>query len=172
MRFSRESLNRIFIALRHAYALCKMCHLQILTTLDPKIYEHVMATEFIAADKKIWGAVSQLQAKGWTPEESIRQMMVFRSDISSLLQPRPKVPKKRPSKRCWQRKNKEQHVQQEQQLVHLGISQQPEGYLAHEIQCRWVQKNRLPLSPWSAHRLQNGRPCVQNHAAKDHRGST
>ena len=108
-----------YTVLRNAYALCNMCHLQVLKTFDSKIAEytfphldsklglrHVMATEFIAADKKIWGAVSQLHAKGSTLEESIHEMTVVWSDISSLVQPRPKVPKALPQPREPNRKGK------------------------------------------------------------------
>ena len=84
VQFSRDWLNRISTVLRNAYAWCSMCHLQVLKTCDSKIAEytfpylhselglrHVMATEFIAADKKRWGAISQLHAKGWTLGGSI-----------------------------------------------------------------------------------------------------
>ena len=92
VRFSREWPNRISTVLRNPYTLCHMCQLQVLKTFDSKIsfpqldselgLRHVVTTEFIAADKKIWGAISQLQGKGWSLEESIHEMIVVRSDIS------------------------------------------------------------------------------------------
>ena len=64
--FSRDRLDRIPTLLRNAYALCNMCHLQVIKTCDSKIAEytslhldsalglrHVVASEFIVADKKI-----------------------------------------------------------------------------------------------------------------------
>ena len=71
VRFSCEWLNRISTFLCNAYALCNMCHLQVLKTFDSKISEHtfpqldsevglrhLVATEFIAADKKSYGELS------------------------------------------------------------------------------------------------------------------
>ena len=107
VRFPRAWLNRISTVLRnaYAYALCNMCQMPKLAEFTfPHLnsesgLRHVMAIEFIAADKKIWRAIPQLHAKGWTREESIHEMTVVRSDISSLLKPRPNVPKPLPQPR-------------------------------------------------------------------------
>ena len=107
VRFSRAWLNRISTVLHnaYAYALCNMCQMPKLAEFTfPHLnsesgLRHVMAIEFIAADKKIWRAIPQLHAKGWTREESIHEMTVVRSDISSLLKPRPNVPKPLPQPR-------------------------------------------------------------------------
>ena len=163
VRLSRAWPTGISTVLCNAYALCNMCHLQVLKTCDSKIAEytfphldsafgltHVMATEFIAADKKIWGAVSQLHAKGWTLEESIHESTGVRSDISSLLQPRPLTSR-------TQRRRK-----RERDPVTLCMK-----FKAGEC-----KRNDCHYQHGCANRLQNGRPCMQNHAAKDHRGST
>ena len=98
-RFSRDWLNRTSTVLRNAYALCGMCHLQVFKAFDTKISEHafphldsalglrhVMAQEFFAADKKIWGVISQPYSRGtWSFEECLNELTVVRSDISSLL---------------------------------------------------------------------------------------
>ena len=95
------------------YVLCGMCHLQVFKAFDAKIAEHtfvqldqelglrhVVAQEFFSADKKIWGAISNLYSQGsWSFEESLHEMTVVRSDISSLLQPRPRIPKQLPPPR-------------------------------------------------------------------------
>ena len=107
VRFSRDWLNRTSTVLRNAYALCGMCHLQVSKAFDSKTSEHtfphldnepglrhLMAQEFFSADKKIWNAISQLYSRGtWTFEECLNEITVVRSDISSLLQPRPRIPK-------------------------------------------------------------------------------
>ena len=113
VRFSRDWLSRTQTVLRNAYSLCGMCHLQIFKAFDAKINEHtfahldselglrhVMAQEFFAADKKIWNTVAVLYSTGtWSLDECLNEMTVVRSDISSLLQPRPKIPKQLPPPR-------------------------------------------------------------------------
>ena len=110
VRFSRDWLNRTSTVLRNAFALCGMCHLQVFKAFDSKISEHtfphlknelglrhVMAQEFFSADKKIWNVISQLYSRGtWTFDECLNELTVERSDISSLLQPRPRIPKQLP----------------------------------------------------------------------------
>ena len=69
---------------------------------------HVVAQEFFSADKKIWNAIIKLYAQGsWTFEECLNEMTVVRSDISSLLQPRPRIPKAPPSSTRWQRQRRQ-----------------------------------------------------------------
>jgi len=113
VRFSRDWYHRTSTVLRNAYVLCGMCHLQVFKAFGAKIAEHtfvqldqelglrhVVAQEFFSADKKIWSAKNNLYSQGsWTFEECLHEMAVVRSDISSLLQPRPRIPKQLPPPR-------------------------------------------------------------------------
>ena len=113
VRFSRDWFNRTSTVLRNAYVLCGLCHLQVFKAFDAKVAEHtfvqldqelglrhVVAQEFFSADKKIWAAISNLYSQGsWSFEECLHEMTVVRSDISSLLQPRPRIPKQLPPPR-------------------------------------------------------------------------
>ena len=110
VRFSRDWFHRTSTVLRNAYVLCGMCHLQVFKAFDSKVAEHcfvqldnelglrhVVAQEFFSADKKIWHAIQTLYSQGtWSFEECLHEMTVVRSDISSLLQPRPRIPKALP----------------------------------------------------------------------------
>ena len=197
VQFSRDWLNRISTVLRNAYAWCSMCHLQVLKTCDSKIAEytfpylhselglrHVMATEFIAADKKRWGAISQLHAKGWTLGGSIHEMTVAGSDISSLLQPRPKVPKALPppcdpkgkgkgsQKGSGKGKTKSTTFTKNKNWCTWGFHNKQRVTLCMKFNAGECRRTDCHYHHGCAHHLQNGRPCMQNHAATDHRGPT
>ena len=154
VRFSRDWFHKTSTVLRNAYVLCGMCHLQVFKAFDAKIAEHtfvqldqelglrhVVAQEFCSADKKIWGAISNLYSQGsWSFEECLHEMTVVRSDISSLLQPRPRIPKQRRrtqrkrgrQRKRWKRKNEILHIRQKEPM-HLWIQRQQEGHPMHEV---------------------------------------
>lgn len=112
-------------------------------------------------------------------------MTVVRSDISSLLQPRPRIPKQLPPPRDGKGKG------------HKGKGGKGKGgkgktntpMFDKRNQCTYGFNNNQKVSMKfnagecrrgdSCHyfhgcsvRLQSGKPCMQSHAAKDHRGST
>ena len=207
VRFSRDWLNRTFTVLRYAFALCGMCHLQIFKAFDAKISEntfpqrhnqlglrHVMAQEFVAADKKIWSVISQLHSKGgWTFEECFNEMTVVRSDISSLLQPRPRIPEPFPPPRDGKGKGKGKGHQKGTFYYKGSGKGKTKGSTFDKKPnwCTWGFHNNQRVTVCMkfnagecrrgsdchchhgcVHRLGSGRPCTQNHAAKDHKGST
>ena len=49
--------------------------------------------EAMAADKKFWEAVGELQQRGWTLADSVTEVLEVRNILSSYLQPRPSLPK-------------------------------------------------------------------------------
>ena len=179
------------------------CHLQVFKAFDAKIAEHtfvqldqevglrhVVAQEFFSADKKIWGAISNLYSQGsWSFEECLHEMTVVRSDISSLLQPRPRIPKQLPptswpkrqrsqrerrrQRKGWKRKNKILHLRQEETSAPMASTITRKLPYAWSIMPESVKRgDSCPYFHACSARLQSGRPCMQQHAAKDHRGST
>jgi len=202
VRFSRDWFNRTSTVLRNAYVLCGMCHLQVFKAFDAKIAEHtfvqldqelglrhVVAQEFFSADKKIWGAISNLYSQGsWSFEECLNEMTVVRSDISSLLQPRPRIPKQLPPPRDpkgkghkgkgsgkgkgGKGKTKSFTFDKRNQCTY-GFNDNKKATLCMKYnagECR--RGDGCPYFHACSARLQSGRPCMQQHAAKDHRGST
>lgn len=87
-----------------AYALVQGCHLGrikaynlkflslISTRLDADLgLRHVNALEAQAADRMLWGIISDLTTdRGWTLNDSLHEVTVVRSDMIGLLQPRPR----------------------------------------------------------------------------------
>ena len=212
VRFSLDWLNGISTVLRNAYALCGMCHLQVFKAFDSQISEHtfphldnklglrhVMAQDFFWADKKIWNVISQLwnvisqlYSRGtWTFEECLNKLTVIRSDISSLLQPRPRIPKQLPPPRDGKGKGKGHY---KGNFSHKGGGKGKTKSVTFDKKhnwCTWGFHNNQRvtlcmkfnagectrgLDCYYHHgcfvRLGNRRPRMQNHAAKDHKGST
>ena len=203
VRFSRDWFHRPSTVLRNAYVLCGMCHLQVFKAFDAKIAEHtfvqldqelglrhVVAQEFFSADKKIWGVISNLYSQGsWSFEECLHEVTVVRSDISSLLQPRPRVPKQLPPLRDpkgkghkgkgsgkgkgGKGKTKSFTFDKRNQCTY-GFNDNKKVTLCmkHNAgECR--RGDSCPYFHACSARLQSRRPCImQQHAAKDHRGST
>ncbi|CAE7865189.1 unnamed protein product, partial [Symbiodinium sp. KB8] len=46
--------------------------------------------ELLAADRKIWGTIGTLVSAGWSLDEALYEVTSIRSDLSNLLQPRPR----------------------------------------------------------------------------------
>ena len=46
--------------------------------------------ELLAADRKIWGTIANLVSSGWSLDEAFYEVTAIRSDLSNMLQPRPK----------------------------------------------------------------------------------
>ena len=101
---------------RNALALCNAAHLANLKLFDARVAEFALAQpgsglrgvstqEVLAADRKLWQAITDLLAKKWTLDDALYEMTNIRNDISSLLQPRPAssitrpAPDSRPAKR-------------------------------------------------------------------------
>ena len=132
----------------------------------------------------------QLYSRGtWTFEERLNEITVVRSDNSSLLQLRPRIPKQLPPLRD----GKENGHHKGSFNYKGGGKRNTKGSTFDKKQnwCTWGFHNnqRVTLcmkfnageckrgSDCHYHhgcsiRLGNGRPCMQNHAAKDHKGST
>ena len=176
VRFSRDWLNRTSTVLRNAYALCGMCHLQVFKALDSKISEHtfphldselgvrhVIAQEFFSADKKIWGVISQLYSRGtWTFEECLNELTVVRSDISSLLQPRPRIPKPLPPPRDGKGKGKGKgHFKGKD--VHKGGGKGKTKGSTFDKKHNWCT--------WGFHNNQRVALCMKFNAGECRRGS-
>ena len=152
VRFSRDWFHRTSTVLRNAYVLCGVCHLQVFKAFDAKTAEHtcvqlnaelglrhVVAQEFFSADKKIWNAITQLHSQGsWTFEECLNEMTVVRSDISSLLQPRPRIPKALPPPRDGKGKGGKGKGGKGK-TKHLRLQQQSDGNTMYETQCWRMQ---------------------------------
>ena len=202
VRFSRDWFNRTSTVLRNAYVLCGMCHLQVFKAFDAKVAEHtfvqldqelglrhVVAQEFFSADKKIWGAISNLYSQGsWSFEECLHEMTIVRSDISSLLQPRPRIPKQLPPTRDQKGKGhkgkgggkgkggkgktKSFTFDKKNQCTY-GFNDNKKVTLCMKYNAGECKRgDSCPYFHACSARLQSGRPCMQQHAAKDHRGST
>ena len=172
VRFSRDWFHRTSTILRNAYVLCGMCHLQVFKAFDAKMAEHtfvqldqelglrhVVAQEFFSADKKIWSAITNLYSHGsWSFEECLNEMTVVRSDVSSLLQPRPRIPKQLPPPRDGKGhkgkggkgkggkgKAKSSTFDKRNHCTY-GLNNNQK--VTHEVQCRRMQTRRqLPLLP-------------------------
>ena len=68
LRLSASWLSRIQTVYRNAWALCGAA----------------------AADRKIWGTIGALVSAGWSMDEALYEVTSIRSDLSNLLQPRPR----------------------------------------------------------------------------------
>ena len=101
---------------RNTLALCNAAHLANLKLFDARVAEFALAQpgsglrgvstqEVLAADRKLWQAITDLLAKKWTLDDALYEMTNIRNDIPSLLQPRPAsavtrtAPDSRPAKR-------------------------------------------------------------------------
>ena len=49
--------------------------------------------ELLAADRKIWNLISELYSQNWRLDDALYELTSVRGDLSSLLQPRPRVQK-------------------------------------------------------------------------------
>ena len=115
-------------------------------------------------------------------------MTVVRSDISSLLQPRPRIPKQLPPPRDGKGKGHKgkgggkgkgskgktkSYTFDKRNQCTYGFNDNKKVTLCMKCnagECR--RGDGCPYFHACSARLQNGRPCMQGHAAKDHRGST
>ena len=201
MRFGRDWFHRTYTVLRNAYVLCGMCHLQVFKAFDSKVAEHcfvqldnelglrhVVAQEFFSADKKIWHAIQTLYSQGtWSFEECLHEMTVVRSDISSLLQPRPRIPKALPPPtgkgKGHKGKGKGQkgqgkggktksHIFDKRNQCTYGFHNNQKVTLCMKFNIGECRRENCHYFHGCSIRLPSGRPCTQNHAAKDHKGST
>ena len=148
---------------------------------------HAVAQEFFSADKKIWGAITQLYSHGsWTFEECLNEMTVVRSDISSLFQPRPRVPKTLPPPRDGKGKGgkgkggkgaggegkTKSHFFDKRNQCTYGFNNNHKVTLCMKYNAGECKRDNCHYFHACSVRLQSGRPCMQNHPAKAHKGST
>ena len=200
VRFSRDWLHRASTGICNAYVLCGMCHLQVFKAFDMKVAEHtfaqldtdlglrhVVAQEFFSADKKIWNAIIKLYEQGsWTFEECLNEMTVVRSDISSLLQPRPRIPKAPPPLRDGKGKGgkgkggkgkdgkgkTKSHFFDEKNQCTYGFKDNQKVTLCMKYNARDCKRDNCYFTHACSHRLPSGRPCMQSHSARNRRSST
>ena len=90
---------------RNAIALCGGAHLAALKELDgvldyatnspaPELgLRTINMSELLAADRKIWSELASMCQRGWSLDDSLHELTHIRSDIHTLLQPRPRPPK-------------------------------------------------------------------------------
>ena len=99
-------LNRVQKPFRNAWALCGAAHLRNLKAFDKKVAELCLQhfeqdpglrspnmQELLAADRKIWNLISELYSQNWSLDDALYELTSVRGDLSSLLQPRPRVQK-------------------------------------------------------------------------------
>ena len=102
-------LVKVQTIFRNAIALCQAAHLSNLKAFDKKVADlclaapdpilglrTVNAQELLAADRKIWGVISELLAQSWSLDDALHEVTAMRNDLPSLLQLRPKVPRQPP----------------------------------------------------------------------------
>ena len=93
-----------------ALALVESAHLAVLRAYSIKFLSHLTQRldqetglrnptilEAQSADKLIWGAISELVAeKGWSLDQAVHELTHVRSDLATLLQARPRLPRPAP----------------------------------------------------------------------------
>ena len=102
-------LVKVQTIFRNAIALCQAAHLSNLKAFDKKVADLCLAApdpilglrtvntqELLAADRKIWGVISELLAQSWSLDDALHEVTAMRNDLPSLLQLRPKVPRQPP----------------------------------------------------------------------------
>ena len=81
---------------RNALALCNAARLANLKLFDARVAEFALAQpgsglrgvsteEVLAADRKLWQAITDLLAKKWTLDDALYEMTNVRNDIPSLM---------------------------------------------------------------------------------------
>ena len=102
LRLAASWLSRIKTVYRNAWSLCGAAHLNNLKAFDKRVLDLALpdltdpsprgptTQELLAADRKVWGTVGSLVASGWSLDEALYEVTSIRSDLSNLLQPRPK----------------------------------------------------------------------------------
>ena len=117
LRLAASWLSRIQTVFRNAWALCGAAHLNNLKAFDKRVLDLALpdlpdtslrgptTQELLAADRKIWGTIANLVSSGWSLDEAFYEVTAIRSDLSNMLQPRPKpIPPPTPPK-CTERPN-------------------------------------------------------------------
>ena len=97
-------LVKVQTLFRNAIALCQAAHLSNLKAFDKKVADLCLAApdpilglrtvntqELLAADRKIWGVISELLAQSWSLDDALHEVTAMRHDLPSLLQLRPKA---------------------------------------------------------------------------------
>ena len=102
LRLAASWLSRIQTVYRNAWALCGAAHLNNLKAFDKRVLDLALpdladnslrgptTQELLAADRKIWGTIGSLVSAGWSLDEALYEVTSIRSDLSNLLQPRPR----------------------------------------------------------------------------------
>ena len=102
LRLSASWLSRIQTVYRNAWALCGAAHLNNLKAFDKRVLDLALpdladsslrgptTQELLAADRKIWSTIGSLVSAGWSMDEALYEVTSIRSDLSNLLQPRPR----------------------------------------------------------------------------------
>ena len=177
-----------------AYALVQAAHMGRLKAYSVKFMSlissrldnelglrHVTALEAQAADRHLWGIMHDLMVdKGWSLNDSLHEITTGRSDMMSLLQPRP---------RAISRPIQSDAQQQSQRNKGKGKSKgkgKPQTAMGAP---KWVSEIKLDCSKHSicmryqtgkcsnpncrfkhvcAHPKTDGSACGGNHSAKDH----
>ena len=103
LRLAASWLSRIQTVYRNAWALCGAAHLNNLKAFDKRVLDLALpdladnslrgptTQELLAADRNIWGSIGSLVSSGWSlDDEALYEVTSIRSDLSNLLQPRPR----------------------------------------------------------------------------------
>ena len=102
LRLAASWLSRIQTVYRNAWALCGAAHLNNLKAFYKRVLDLALpdladsslrgptTQELLSADRKIWGAIGSLVSSGWSLDEALYEVTSIRSDLSNLLQPRPR----------------------------------------------------------------------------------
>ncbi|CAE7743130.1 Parp12, partial [Symbiodinium necroappetens] len=102
LRLAASWLSRIQTVYRNAWALCGAAHLNNLKAFDKRVLDLALpdladsslrgptTQELLTADRKIWGTTGSLVSSGWSLDEALYEVTSIRSDLSNLLQPRPR----------------------------------------------------------------------------------
>ena len=102
LRLAARWLSRIQTVYRNALALCGAAHLTNLKAFDKRVLDLALpdladnslrgptTQELLTADRKIWRTIGSLVSSGWSLDEALYEVTSIRSDLSNLLQPRPR----------------------------------------------------------------------------------
>lgn len=137
---------------------------------------HVTAFEAQAADRHLWGIMHDLMVdKGWTLNDCLHEITTVRSDMMSLLQPRPRA-----ASRCSDGPASQQRqgqIQGEDEVP--KFSQRPQmrvgdhygwyqTFHLHAFPVWQVYESELQIQTCCAHPKYDGSACGGQHSAKDH----
>ena len=194
-RLTHGWLSKIQQVFRNAIALCGGAHLAALKELDAKVLEYATAnipqdlglrtvnmTELLQADRKIWSELSSMCARGWSLDDSLHELTHIRSDLHTLLQPRPR-PLKPPKGKGKGKEDKGKGKGKTAKGIRNDALKQPHsGQSTHDLAtAKGDKKICLRFNKGNCNnpnckflhvcgvKLSNGEPCGRKHAAWQHR---